>query len=562
MNPRRYYSDFLIIGSGIAGLTFAIKASRLGTVNIVTKKKDSDSNTNYAQGGIAAVLSANDSIENHIADTLKTGSDLCNNEAVKILVTSGPDRVRELIEWGTRFSIKIDSSGHKTLDLGREGGHSFNRIAHASDLTGQEIERALLNKISTIDNIKIFEDNTAIDLLTEHQLRFLSSEEKRFNGAGTITCYGAYILENSTGIVNIFNSKITLLATGGVGQVYLHTTNPDIATGDGIAMAYRAGAHIADMEFIQFHPTALYEEQQEGRSFLISEAVRGEGGILLNSRGKRFMEKEHPMKDLAPRDIVARAIDRELKTLGDKYVLLDITSKGKDFLQKRFPHIYEHCIERGIDIAKQPIPVVPAAHYLCGGIISDLNGRTSIKNLYVSGESSCTGVHGANRLASNSLLEGVVFSHRAYENISSIKEKISEISIPEYPHWSKEGTFDLEEWILIQHNLEDVKRLMWDYVGIVRSDLRLQRAYRRIILLDEEIQDFYKRATVSPRLVELRNLATIAKLIIKGAMTRKESRGLHFNTDYPHPVEEQKRNIILQSGFEPSIMRITPQIFT
>lgn len=562
MNPKRYYSDFLVIGSGIAGLAFAIKASRLGTVNIVTKKKDSDSNTNYAQGGIAAVLSSGDSVEDHMADTLRTGSDLCNTEAVKILVTEGPDRVRELMEWGTRFSIRIDSNGHKTLDLGREGGHSCNRIAHASDLTGQEIERALINKISTIDSIKIFENNTAIDLLTEHQLRFLSSEERRFNGAGTITCYGAYILDNSTGVVNIFNSKITILATGGVGQAYLHTTNPDIATGDGIAMAYRAGARIADMEFIQFHPTALYEEKQEGRSFLISEAVRGEGGILLNSRGKRFMEEEHPMKDLAPRDIVARAIDRELKTLGDKYVLLDITFKGLDFLRKRFPHIYEHCSEQGIDIAREPIPVVPAAHYLCGGIISDLYGRTSIKNLYVSGESSCTGVHGANRLASNSLLEGVVFSHRAYENISDTIDTIEKTSVPEYPDWSKEGTFDLEEWILIQHNLEDVKRLMWDYVGIVRSDLRLQRAYRRIILLDEEIQDFYKRSTVSSKLVELRNLATIAKLIIQGAMTRKESRGLHFNTDYPQPVADQKKNIILQSGFEPMITQISSQDFS
>lgn len=553
MNSTHFYSDFLVIGSGIAGLAFAIKVSEYGTVNIVTKKKDSDSNTNYAQGGIAAVISPDDSIENHIKDTLEVGANLANRRAVEILVNNGPDRVRELINWGTRFSNKIDKDGHKTLDLGREGGHSYNRIVHASDLTGQEIERALLNKISTIDNIKIFENSTAVDLLTEHQLRFLSSQERSFNGTGSITCYGAYILDNSTGVVNIFNSKITFLATGGVGQVYRHTTNPDIATGDGIAMAYRAGALIADMEFIQFHPTTLYEEKHDGRSFLISEAVRGEGGILVNSKGHRFMEQEHPMKDLAPRDIVARAIDRELKTLGDKFVFLDISFKKKDFLTHRFPQIYEQCLEKGIDIARDPIPVVPAAHYLCGGIISDLNGRTSIQNLYVSGESSCTGVHGANRLASNSLLEGIVFSHRASEHIYSTIDSINKVIIPEYPHWNKEGTFDLEEWILIQHNIEGVQRLMWDYVGIVRSNLRLQRAYRRILLLDEEIQDFYRRSTLLSRLVELRNLATIAKLIIEGAMTRKESRGLHYNTDYPNTIDNQKKHVILQSGMEPSM---------
>ncbi len=551
MNSSQFYSDFLIIGSGIAGLAFAINVSQYGSVNIVTKKKDSDSNTNYAQGGIAVVLSPDDSIEDHIKDTLEVGANLCNRRAVEILVSNGPDRVRELINWGTRFSSRTDTVGHKILDLGKEGGHSCNRIAHASDLTGQEIERALLNKISTIDNIKIFENSTAIDLLTEHQLRYLSSQERSFNGTDSITCYGAYILDNSTGVVNIFNSKITFLATGGVGQVYRHTTNPDIATGDGIAMAYRAGALIADMEFIQFHPTTLYEEKQDERSFLISEAVRGEGGILINSRGHRFMEHEHPMKDLAPRDIVARAIDRELKTLGDKFVLLDISFKDKDFLTQRFPQIYEQCLEKGYDITQEPIPVVPAAHYLCGGIISDLFGRTAIRNLYVSGESSCTGVHGANRLASNSLLEGVVFSHRAYEHICSSIDSIRKIAIPEYPHWNKEGTFDLEEWILIQHNVEGVQRLMWDYVGIVRSNLRLQRAFRRILLLDEEIQDFYRRSTISSRLVELRNLATIAKLIIQGAMSRKESRGLHYNTDYPFTIDNQKRHVILQSGMEP-----------
>ena len=551
MDRKIYTSDFLVIGSGIAGLSYAIRASEIGSVNIVTKKKNFDSNTNYAQGGIASVLDPGDTFDNHINDTLTAGAGLCNIKAVKILVEEGPQSIKELMDWGTRFSTRTDQNGKAYLDLGREGGHSHNRIAHAKDLTGKEIEKALLNKISTIENIRVFEDHTAVDLLTEHQLKFLYSDRVN-KSADSITCYGAYILDNSTGSVHIFNSRITLLATGGVGQVYLHTTNPDIATGDGITMAYRAGAMVADMEFYQFHPTSLYTEKKEGRSQLISEAVRGEGAILLNSTGKRFMEKEHPLKDLAPRDIVARAIDRELKKSGDKCVYLDISFKDRAFLASRFPSIYEQCLSEGIDMTREPIPVVPAAHYLCGGIVSDINGRTSIENLYVSGESACTGVHGANRLASNSLLEAVVFSQRAFQHAAAILSgKGKQISIPEYPHWSKEGTFDLEEWILIQHNIDEIKRLMWDYVGIVRSDHRLMRAFRRITMLNEEIQDYYKRSAISPMLIELRNLATVAKLIIKSAMERKESRGLHYNIDYPDTIENQRKNIILRSGHEP-----------
>lgn len=551
MNQKMYYSDFLVIGSGIAGLTFAIKASKLGSVYIVTKKKDFDSNTNYAQGGIASVLSPDDTFDDHINDTLNAGVGLCNEKAVRILVEDGPARVKELIDWGAKFSVKRDKSKCDILDLGREGGHSNKRIVHAKDLTGREIETALLAKISTIENIKIFENHTVIDLLTEHQLRFQSSNKIK-KTSDSITCDGAYILENTTGSVHIFNSRITLLATGGVGQVYLHTTNPDIATGDGITMAFRAGALVSDMEFLQFHPTSLYAENPDERSYLISEAVRGEGAILLNSKGGRFMEAEHPLKELAPRDIVARAIDRELKRSGDKCVYLDISFKGRDFLEDRFPSIFEHCMEAGIDISKEPIPVVPAAHYICGGIVSDLNGRTSIKNLYVSGESACTGVHGSNRLASNSLLEALVFSHRAFMHISKyMQDRGGGVEISEYPAWSKEGTFDLEEWILIQHNIEEVKRLMWDYVGIVRSNLRLMRAYRRITLLDEEIQDYYRRSAISSRLVELRNLATVAKLIIMSAIRRRESRGLHYNTDYPNTSEDQRKNIIFRSGYEP-----------
>lgn len=549
MNAMKYTSDFLVIGSGIAGLTFAIKASAYGSVNLVTKKKDTDSNTNYAQGGIASVVDPKDTLENHIEDTLKAGDGLCNLDAVRIIVENGPEMIRELSRWGTRFTTMVDSAGREVLELGREGGHSKNRIVHAKDLTGRELERALLSKISSIPNIRVFEDHTAVDLLTEHQLGKTGGEREPLDKPGRITCYGAYILENATRAVHLFLAPVTMLASGGVGQIYQHTTNPEIATGDGIAMAYRAGAMVADMEFIQFHPTSLFLEGREGRSFLISEAVRGEGAVLTDLRGRRFMEGVHPMKELAPRDIVARAIDAELKRTGDRCVLLDISFKGRDFLQKRFPQIYERCLSEGIDIAAAPIPVVPAAHYLCGGVVSDSNGRSSIESLFVSGETACTGVHGANRLASNSLLEGIVYSHRAVQYIEKNLDRLGVgKELPEFPAWNKEGTFDLEEWILIQHNMEDVKRLMWDYVGIVRSNIRLQRARRRINLLAEEIQDYYKRSTLSSELVELRNLATVAGLIIESAMWRKESRGLHYNTDYPRQDDDYRRNIILLSN--------------
>jgi L-aspartate oxidase len=549
MRPKKFKSDFLVIGSGIAGLAFAIKASRFGSVNIVTKKKDFDSNTNYAQGGIASVLSPEDSFEKHIEDTIKAGAGLGDRTTIEILVRSGPERIRELMEWGTQFSEK-EGPGGRVLDLGREGGHTKNRIVHARDLTGQEVERALLKKVSEIKNIQLFEDHTGVDLLTEHQLKIKGKKRN------AIHCYGAYILDNTTGMVNTFNAKMTLLATGGVGQVYLHTTNPEIATGDGIAMAYRAGALIADMEFIQFHPTALYSPKQSGPCFLISEAVRGEGAILLNKRGERFMEHVHPLKDLAPRDIVARTIDMELKKYGVTNVYLDITGKSKKFLMQRFPHIYAQCLEEGIDMSKEPVPVVPAAHYLCGGVVSDCDGKTSIENLYVSGESSCTGVHGANRLASNSLLEGIVFSHRAYLQAEThLKEFNKKSTIPDFPNWNKAGTFDLEEWVLVQHDIEDVKRVMWDYVGIVRSDKRLQKAHKRILMLAEDIHDYYKKSTISSRIVELRNLATVAKLIIRSALARRDSIGLHYNSDHPAPGAK-KLNVLLQADHTPRLMKL------
>ncbi|MBN2771412.1 MAG: L-aspartate oxidase [Spirochaetes bacterium] len=537
MNKYEHKSDYLVIGTGIAGLSFAIHASKYGTVTIVTKKKNYVSNTNYAQGGIASVISDTDSVEMHIEDTFKAGVTHCNPKAVEILVKSGPERIEELISWGVNFSFVEDDSGTRKLDLGREGGHSKNRIVHAKDYTGQEVERALLEKISTIDSITFFEDFTAVDLLTEHQLEVKKSTNKT-------TCYGAYVLDNETGEIHTFLSQFILIASGGVGSVYLHTTNPAIATGDGIAMAFRAGAEVADMEFMQFHPTSFYDRNKKGGvALLISEAVRGEGAVLINSRGKRFMQGVHELADLAPRDIVARAIDKELKQSGEECVYLDITFKDSTFIKERFPSIYKGCLERGIDITKEPIPVVPAAHYLCGGIVTDLNGCSSIKNLYVSGESACTGVHGANRLASNSLLEALVFSYRAVQH-SSKQDRKSLDSLPSFPLWNKEGTFDLEEWVLIQHDIEEIKRTMWDYVGIVRTNLRLERALRRINFLEEEIIDYYRRRRVWRRLVELRNMVTVARLIIMGAMNRKESRGLHYNTDYPDKAEKYSKAIL------------------
>jgi L-aspartate oxidase len=554
MNSERFHSDFLVMGSGIAGLCFAIRASQYGTVNIATKKKNFDSNTNYAQGGIASVFAADDTFDEHKVDTLTAGVNLCNEKAVDVLVHEGPVYISKLIEWGARFTYANNGRGGRALDLGREGGHSHNRIVHAHDLTGHEVERALLAKIEQIPNIKMFEDHTAIDLLTEHQLR-------GFQGNGQ-TCYGAYILDNTTGNIHTFNAKITMIASGGAGMVYQHTTNPEIATGDGIAMAYRAGALIADMEFMQFHPTSLYSPGEAGRSFLISEAVRGEGAFLYNAHGDRFMEGVHPLKELAPRDIVARAIDRELKKSGESCVYLDISMKKRSFLRERFPQIYEHCMKKGIDIAKDSIPVVPAAHYLCGGIVTDLQGKSSLTNLYAAGEASCTGVHGANRLASNSLLEALVFGSRAADHACIlVKERGSSMQIPEFPAWNKEGTFDLEEWVLIQHNIDDIRRLMWDYVGIVRTNLRMGHALKRIVFLEEEILDYYRRSTVSSGLAELRNLATIARLIINGALARRESRGLHYNTDYPESVEAVRKNIFHKNDCPPYLGLISQITF-
>ncbi len=514
-------SDFLVLGSGIAGLTFAIKAAELGTVSIVTKKEKVESNTNYAQGGIATVTDTDDTFESHITDTLTCGGGICREDVVRFVVEEGPDRIRELVKWGVDFT-RSQNKDSGEYDLGREGGHSHRRVLHATDITGREIERALIEKVGTNKNIEVYENHFAINLICRPQ----SSEGK---GKDT-RCTGAYVFDIDNGLVHTFRAKFVILATGGAGKIYLITTNPDIATGDGIAMAYRAGADIANMEFIQFHPTCLYHP--EVKSFLISEAVRGEGAILKLADGSTFMERYHPMKSLAPRDVVAKAIDTELKKSGDECVFLDITHKDRDFLIGRFPNIYDKCLGLGIDISKEPIPVVPAAHYLCGGVVVNSFGETTIDGLFACGEVSCTGLHGANRLASNSLLEAVVFADRAFRRIAQIFHE-TEYDSTTIPPWDPCGATESDESIVVTHNWDEIRRCMWNYVGIVRSNKRLDRAKRRIDLLNREIEEYYWNFTITSDLLELRNIATVAGLIIECALLRKESRGLHYNLDYP-----------------------------
>lgn len=505
--------DFLVVGSGIAGLSFAIRAASLGSVIVITKKQEIDCATNLAQGGIAAVLSEDDNFELHIEDTLKSGAGLCDKEVVKIVVEEGPDRVKDLVEIGVGFIKENEQS--QQLSLGKEGGHSRRRVAHAYDLTGKEIERALLEKAKSHPNIIIYENKKCIDLLMD----------KSVDDGDSAKCVGAYVLDGEH--VETYLARYTVLCTGGVGKVYLYTSNPDIASGDGVAMAFRAGAKIANMEFIQFHPTCLYHHN--AKNFLISEAVRGEGAHLLNDKGERFMVKYEPeMMELATRDKVARAIDQEMKETGADCVYLDISHKDKGFLKKRFPNIFGKCFELGIDISEKPIPVVPAAHYLCGGVLTDVHGKTSIDRLFALGETACTGLHGGNRLASNSLLEAVVYADRSYKYICESWETVSQEELIGADDWQSDKAKDLDEEILISHNWDQLRRIMWNYVGIVRSARRLDLAAQRVSEMVREIEQHYNDYYVTTNLIELRNIAIVAQLIIQAAQLRKESRGLHF----------------------------------
>ncbi len=508
--------DVVVVGGGVAGLSFALAASQEGSVCVLTKRSRSESNTVYAQGGIASVLSHRDSFAQHEEDTFVAGSGLNHRDAVEVTVHEGPDRVRELAALGAVFNRRPDGE----WDLTREGGHSRRRIVHSGDITGREVERVLLAACDDRPNIHFVSDSAAIDLVLQ----------RRSGHGGPARALGVYVLL-PTGEIETFLGRAVVLATGGAGKVYLYTTNPDVATGDGVAMAYRAGAHVANMEFYQFHPTCLFSP--EAKNFLISEALRGEGGKLRLRSGAQFMDRYSPLKELAPRDVVAKAIDSELKRTGDDFVLLDMTHLGRAFLIERFPNIYAVCKQFGVDMAVQPIPVVPAAHYQCGGTVTDLFGRTNVPGLYAVGEVAHTGLHGANRLASNSLLEGLVFGHRAAR---AAVQDIRGQGIPEadVPAWDPGAAVDPNESVIVTHNWEEVRRLMWNYVGIVRSDKRLMRARRRLDLLREEIRDYYWRFKMTRDIIELRNIADVAHLIVECATRRKESRGLHYNLDYPN----------------------------
>jgi len=518
-------TDYLVIGSGIAGLSFAIKASDTGTVSLITKKYLFDSSTGKAQGGVACVTDKEDSFAEHIQDTLVAGAGLCDEEMVELLVKSAPARIEELIKLGVKFTKKDYKESE--FELGLEGGHSKRRILHAGDITGNEIERVLIDNINKKKNVVVYENHMAVDLLIDED-----ETGKR--------CFGAYVYDVNRNEVQLFVAKVVVLATGGAGKVYLYTSNPDVATGDGVAMAYRAGADIANMEFIQFHPTCLYHPQ--AKSFLISEAVRGEGAVLKNQKGEAFMSKYHPLKDLAPRDIVARAIDTELKSTGDHFVYLDITDKPKKFFLKRFPNIYEKCLKYGIDMSKDMIPVVPAAHYCCGGVDVNKYAQTNIANLFAIGETACNGVHGANRLASNSLLDGLVSADLAYQKS---KEIINSIKINDnIQNFVNESTDNNSDPAVMLQNWEETRRLMWHYAGIVRTDDRLSMALKRIKILNGEVAQHFKNFKVSIELLELRNILDVAEIVVMSAMARKESVGLHYSLDYPEKSTKKTKTII------------------
>lgn len=527
--------DVLIIGSGLAGLSLALRTAADKKICLVSKRTINDSASNWAQGGIAAVLNDEDSIEAHIQDTLTAGAGLCDAAVTKKVVEHGKETIEWLIQQGVHFTREEDDSGYH---LTREGGHSHRRVIHAADATGHEVQVTLAEKVRQHPNITLMENHIAVDLITTKKVK--NKDTDSFNSNA---CLGAYVLDNTTGKVITIGAQNTVLATGGAGKVYLYTTNPDISTGDGIAMAWRAGCRVANMEFIQFHPTCLYHPH--AKSFLISEVVRGEGGILKLPDGTRFMPEHDPRAELAPRDVVARAIDFEMKKRGLDCVYVDISHKSLEFIQDHFPNIYRRCLELGIDISKTPIPVVPAVHFMCGGVMTDDVGRTDINNLYAIGETACTGLHGANRLASNSLLECLVFGQSAAEDILAQPERL----IPTLPYWDESRVTDADEEVLITHTWDELRRSMWNYVGIVRTDKRLSRALHRIHMLRDEVHEFYSNFKISNDLIELRNLLQVAELIVRSAMERKESRGLHYSKDHPHTDAEPIPTVLEPSNY-------------
>jgi L-aspartate oxidase len=533
-------ADFLVIGAGVAGLSFALRAAKYGSVIVITKGQAYESNTAWAQGGIASVLPTDsrdtgDSEELHVADTLDAGAGLCKEAAVRTIIEEGATAIQDLVDYGVHF----DKEGEH-FQLGKEGGHSHRRILHAKDTTGLEIARALIETARQTKNLTLLEDHFAIDLITTAKLGATVDDR----------VIGAYVLETKTNEVKIFRSDRVILAAGGCGKVYLYTTNPDSATGDGVALGWRAGASVANMEFIQFHPTCFYNPGATGpeaRSFLVSEAVRGEGGILVNAKGEDFTKEIDPRGSLAPRDIVARAIDREIKRTGAACVFLDVTHKPKGFMKERFPYIYQTLLKFGLDCETQPIPVVPAAHYQCGGVLTDVNGKTSLRGLYAVGEVGCTGLHGANRLASNSLLEGNVIARRALIEMMLTHPPGKEVPVPPgIPAWEHGDTAEPDELVVIYHNWDEIRRLMWDYVSIVRTDNRLRRATARLRNLKKEVREFYWGHRVNADILELRNLVAVAGLIVECATRRKESRGLHFTLDHPSTDERLCTDTVLR----------------
>lgn len=515
-------TQYLVLGSGISGLMFALQAAEEGQVVVATKRSRQEANTRYAQGGISSVLGADDSFDAHVQDTLTAGAGLCKPHIVRMCVEEGPEAVRSLEKFGVRFDLGEDGD----YDLGKEGGHSHRRVLHAGDITGQAIQAAMVAACEAHPNIRILDDFHGVDLITSR---------KHLSEGGSNTCLGAYALDVAGRKIHVIHADVTVLATGGAGKLYKFTSNPDVATGDGVAMAWRAGAAVANLEFFQFHPTCLFHPK--ANSFLISEALRGEGGILRRIDGTSFMEGYHPLASLAPRDVVARAIDNELKKSGDPHVLLDMSAEDPDFLAERFPNIHERCMALGIDMRSQPIPVVPAAHYMCGGVRTDEHGQTNVEGLYAIGEVACTGLHGANRLASNSLLEGAVFAARAARHAAARRPALAREA--DIPCWDIGVAKAPDEGVIITQNWKEIRRFMWNYVGIVRSDRRLARARRRIELLQEEIHEYYWNYVITPDLLELRNLAIVAELTIRCAQLRKESRGLHYTTDYPERRDER-----------------------